>query len=120
MLAVETEALTKVFSSRGRTVQAVRGITFSVERGERLAYIGPNGAGKSTSIKILTGILHPTSGDATVLGLIPWRRRRELAIHHVEAGGLAGAVRADEGEELALAHREADVVDGAHAAEGLS
>src|SRR5205823_14251851 len=44
----------------------------------------------------------------------------ELAIHHVEAGGLAGAVRADEGEELALADREADVVDGAHDAEGLA
>src|ERR671935_262451 len=83
MLAIETSELSKAFTSgrgRGRrTVEAVRDITFAVERGERLAYIGPNGAGKSTSIKMLTGILHPTRGEATVLGIVPWRRRRELA-----------------------------------------
>jgi viologen exporter family transport system ATP-binding protein len=60
-------------------VEAVSNLTVSVDRGERLAYIGPNGAGKSTSIKILTGILHPTSGSAEVLGLVPWRERRRLA-----------------------------------------
>jgi viologen exporter family transport system ATP-binding protein len=83
MLAISTHELSKDFTAgRGRDrrrVQAVRDITFEVERGERLAYIGPNGAGKSTSIKMLTGILHPTSGDATVLGLVPWAQRRELA-----------------------------------------
>ena len=84
MQAVEAAELTKVFTgsgprSRRRVVEAVRGITFSVEQGERLAYIGPNGAGKSTSIKILTGILHPTKGSATVLGLTPWKERRSLA-----------------------------------------
>jgi viologen exporter family transport system ATP-binding protein len=60
-------------------VEAVRGISFGVEAGERLAFIGPNGAGKSTSIKILTGILHPTSGEAAVLGIVPWQDRRRLA-----------------------------------------
>src|SRR5436190_22913050 len=79
MLAIETEGWRKVFSGRGRKVEAVRGISFSVEQGERLAYIGPNGAGKSTSIKILTGILHPAAGTASVLGLVPWQQRRELA-----------------------------------------
>jgi viologen exporter family transport system ATP-binding protein len=83
MLAISTHELSKEFSAgRGRDrrrVEAVRDITFSVERGERLAYIGPNGAGKSTSIKMLTGILHPTRGEATVLGLVPWTQRRELA-----------------------------------------
>src|SRR5438094_9723747 len=44
--------------------------------------------------------------------------RGELSVHHVEAGGLAGAVRSDEGEEFAAAHREADAIDRAHAAEG--
>jgi len=50
-----------------------------VSRGERLAFIGPNGAGKSTSIKMLTGILHPTAGTARVLGLVPWQQRRRLS-----------------------------------------
>jgi ABC-2 type transport system ATP-binding protein len=82
-MAIEVRGLTKVFTTgrkrARRTVEAVRDITFSVEPGERLAYIGPNGAGKSTSIKILTGILHPTSGAATVLGIVPWEERKRLA-----------------------------------------
>jgi len=65
--------------ARRRTVEAVRSITFSVTPGERVAFLGPNGAGKSTTIKILTGILHPTSGQATVLGIVPWEERRRLA-----------------------------------------
>jgi ABC-2 type transport system ATP-binding protein len=81
-MTIEVEGLCKSFvtgrRSRKRTVEAVDDITFSVEAGERLAYIGPNGAGKSTSIKMLTGILHPTSGVARVLGLVPWRERRAL------------------------------------------
>lgn len=62
-----------------RTVEAVRGITFAVAPGERLAFIGPNGAGKSTSIKMLTGLLRPTAGRARVLGLVPWSQRRALS-----------------------------------------
>jgi ABC-2 type transport system ATP-binding protein len=79
---VVVDGLTKTFAAgrrrSRRTVRAVDGISFEVEAGERLAYIGPNGAGKSTSIKMLTGILHPTSGTASVLGLTPWRDRRAL------------------------------------------
>jgi ABC-2 type transport system ATP-binding protein len=82
-MAIEVRGLTKVFTTgrkrARRTVEAVRDISFTVEAGERLAYIGPNGAGKSTSIKILTGILHPTAGDATVLGIVPWQERKRLA-----------------------------------------
>ncbi|MEM7096255.1 MAG: ATP-binding cassette domain-containing protein [Actinomycetota bacterium] len=81
--AIRVEELVRTFVSGGRrnrrTVEAVRGISFDVEPGERLAFIGPNGAGKSTSIKILTGILFPTSGRAEVLGIVPWDERRELA-----------------------------------------
>ena len=81
--AIDVQDLVRTFASgRGTnrtTVEAVRGIDLVVERGERLAYIGPNGAGKSTSIKILTGILHPTSGSVRVLGLEPWSERRALA-----------------------------------------
>jgi ABC-2 type transport system ATP-binding protein len=80
MIAIEARELRKTFPvRRGAPVEAVAGISFSVEAGERLAYIGPNGAGKSTSIKMLTGILHPTSGDAAVLGIVPWKKRRDLA-----------------------------------------
>ena len=62
-----------------RETQAVKDITFSVEGGERVAFIGPNGAGKSTTIKMLVGILYPTSGQAQVLGKTPWRKRQRLA-----------------------------------------
>ena len=82
-MAIEVRGLTKVFTTgrRGsrREIEAVRSLTLDVAPGERLAYIGPNGAGKSTSIKILTGILHPSSGEARVLGLVPWEERQRLA-----------------------------------------
>src|ERR671935_520273 len=61
------------------SVEAVRHLTFQMEAGELLGFIGPNGAGKSTTIKMLTGILHPTSGEAHVLGLVPWRDRQKLS-----------------------------------------
>ena len=62
-----------------RQVTAVDGVSFSVEPGEMVGYIGPNGAGKSTTIKMLTGILVPSSGWLLVAGLTPARRRTELA-----------------------------------------
>ncbi|MFC5448627.1 ABC transporter ATP-binding protein [Paenibacillus aestuarii] len=58
---------------------AVEGVSFTVRQGEKLAFLGPNGAGKSTTIKMLTGILHPTSGHAEVLGLNPWKERMKLS-----------------------------------------
>jgi ABC-2 type transport system ATP-binding protein len=62
-----------------RTVEAVAGVTFAVEAGEMLGYVGPNGAGKSTTIKMLTGILVPSSGRVSVAGFEPSRQRMELA-----------------------------------------
>ncbi len=62
-------------------VQAVKDISFTVERGEICAFIGPNGAGKSTTIKMLTGILHPTSGEISVLGFNPAKQRQKLSYH---------------------------------------
>ncbi len=59
--------------------KAVDDISFSVEEGEALAFIGPNGAGKSTTIKMLTGILYPTSGSIKVLGLNPSKERVKLS-----------------------------------------
>jgi ABC-2 type transport system ATP-binding protein len=72
-------SIKSIVSPSYRTVRAVDGISFSVEPGEILAFIGPNGAGKSTTIKLITGILYPTSGSIEVLGLDPHRKRRALA-----------------------------------------
>ncbi len=58
-----------------REVTAVRGITFDVAPGEVVGFIGPNGAGKTTTLKMLAGLLHPTSGEARVMGHTPWLRR---------------------------------------------
>src|SRR5438270_6835345 len=96
MAIIEVEGLAKTFKTRERAAglsgslhsfiapryrqrEAVKPISFSLEPGELLAFIGPNGAGKSTTIKMLTGILYPTSGRASVLGLVPWRERHKLA-----------------------------------------
>jgi ABC-2 type transport system ATP-binding protein len=59
-------------------LEAISNIDLTVAKGERIAFIGPNGAGKSTTIKMLTGILHPTSGSVEVLGLVPWKDRHTL------------------------------------------
>ena len=63
----------------GTEVRAVEDVSFTVQPGEMVGYLGPNGAGKSTTIKMLTGILVPSSGSATVAGLTPWQDRRALA-----------------------------------------
>jgi ABC-2 type transport system ATP-binding protein len=60
-------------------LEAVAGVSFEIAVGERVAVIGPNGAGKSTTLKMLSGVLEPTSGAADVLGYTPWRQRRALA-----------------------------------------
>lgn len=98
MSIIEVESLSKTFRSRERPAgllaslhsfvaphyrerEAVKYISFALERGEVLAFIGPNGAGKSSTIKMLTGILFPSSGKAQVLGFVPWLQRRKLAFH---------------------------------------
>jgi ABC-2 type transport system ATP-binding protein len=70
-----------LFTREYTTTTAVSGISYAVERGELIGYIGPNGAGKSTTIKMLTGVLVPTSGTLEVGGLVPWRRREENALN---------------------------------------
>src|SRR5512142_2301995 len=98
MLGIHVRDLTKTFTTKRKAaglsgslralwhpnmqrVDAVRGISFDMEAGELLGFIGPNGAGKSTTIKILTGILYPSGGDARVLGFQPWKERQQLAFH---------------------------------------
>lgn len=88
MSYIQVDHLQKTFTVRkkrekGRllrekeTVYALRDLCFQVEKGELVGYIGPNGAGKSTTVKILSGILTPDSGDVRVDGRIPWEERRE-------------------------------------------
>ena len=62
---------------RYRTVEALKGLSFTLEPGELVGYIGPNGAGKSTTVKVLSGILVPDSGRCEVLGHVPWKERME-------------------------------------------
>lgn len=98
MSLIEVDNLAKTFKTRERAAglagslrsfvapryrerEAVKRISFALEPGEVLAFIGPNGAGKSTTIKMLTGILYPSGGQARVLGLTPWQQRRLLAFH---------------------------------------
>jgi len=69
-------SIQNLFVREYRTIAAVDKVSFSIERGEMIGYIGPNGAGKSTSIKMLTGILVPSSGEVRINGFVPFRQRR--------------------------------------------
>ncbi len=73
--------LRNLFAPDTKSITAVDDISFSIAEGESVAFIGPNGAGKSTTIKMLTGILWPTSGGVEVLGLDPQKHRRRLALN---------------------------------------
>jgi len=72
-------ALKFVFSRKYETINAVRGVSFGIGKGELVGFVGPNGAGKSTTIKMLSGILAPTSGSAAVLGVDPFKCRKQNA-----------------------------------------
>ncbi len=69
-------AISGLFSREYREVHAVRGVSFNIQEGELVGFLGPNGAGKTTTLKMLSGLLHPTSGEATVMGHVPWKRER--------------------------------------------
>jgi ABC-2 type transport system ATP-binding protein len=78
------EAIRGLFHREYKTVEAVRGISLRVEPGEFVAFLGPNGAGKTTTLKLLSGVIFPSSGSATVMGFTPWERdmqyRRKFAL----------------------------------------
>ncbi len=71
-------ALKSLFHRKKTEVRAVDGITFNLEPGEIVGFLGPNGAGKTTTLKMLSGLLHPTSGEMSVLGFVPSRRDRNF------------------------------------------
>jgi ABC-2 type transport system ATP-binding protein len=77
-------ALRGLFRRRYKEVRAVEGVSFAIEPGEMVAFLGPNGAGKTTTLKMLSGLIFPTSGAARVLGYVPWDRedafRRRFAL----------------------------------------
>lgn len=95
MNAIEVKNLTKIFKQykkesgfkgtfnylfnrKSFNIEAVSDISFNIKNGERVAFIGPNGAGKTTTLKILSGILYPTSGYVSVLGFTPSERKKEF------------------------------------------
>ncbi|MFZ4081001.1 MAG: ABC transporter ATP-binding protein [Pirellula sp.] len=71
------ESVRGLFRREYKTVEAVRGISLRVEPGEFVAFLGPNGAGKTTTLKLLSGVIYPTSGTASVMGFVPWKRDME-------------------------------------------
>jgi ABC-2 type transport system ATP-binding protein len=70
--------LKSLFYRKKQYAEAVQGISFDIEEGEIVGFLGPNGAGKTTTLKMLSGILYPTSGEARVLGFIPQERKTEF------------------------------------------
>jgi ABC-2 type transport system ATP-binding protein len=93
--AIEVNKLTKIYRTykkeagfwgalRGlvhreyKETAAAKEVSFSVAEGELVGFLGPNGAGKTTVLKMLSGLLYPTSGQATVLGYTPWRRQNDF------------------------------------------
>ncbi|MBN2659385.1 MAG: ABC transporter ATP-binding protein [Spirochaetales bacterium] len=87
-----------LFSGKKKEIKALCGVSFSIEKGEMIGYIGPNGAGKSTTIKILSGILTPDSGECLVEGRTPWKER----IAHVSGIGVVFGQRTQLWWDLAV------------------
>lgn len=65
------------FKREKKTIEALKNVSFEIEEGDIVGYIGPNGAGKSTTIKIMSGILNPTSGECSIMGYTPWKNRKQ-------------------------------------------
>jgi ABC-2 type transport system ATP-binding protein len=97
-------AIRNLFSTDYEEIKAVNQISFEIAPGELVGYIGPNGAGKSTTIKMLTGILHPTAGEVVVDGLVPQRERvcysKKIGVIFGQRGQLIWDIPASDSFEL--------------------
>jgi len=102
MAIIEARGLARTFTSRKRTVEAVRGVDLTVSEGEIVGFLGPNGAGKTTTLRMLTTLLRPTAGSATVVGV---RRRIGYVAQAIGATGGGSDPNAMVGEEIALQAR---------------
>ncbi len=84
-VAIKKPGLSGVFQSlikkEHKDVPAVQGVSFDIARGELVGFLGPNGAGKTTTLKLLSGLLYPTSGEAYVMGHLPWKREKEFQMN---------------------------------------
>src|SRR3954468_5776234 len=124
MPIIEAEGLTKTYrvfqkkegvlgALRGlvrreyKEVQAVAGVSFTIEPGEMVAFLGPNGAGKTTTLKMLSGLIYPNAGAAQVLGFVPWQRqdafRRQFSLVMGQKNQLWWELTAEDSFQL---HRE--------------
>ena len=92
-------SIRSLFRPEYSSVQAVHNLSFQMESGELLGFIGPNGAGKSTTIKMLTGILHPSGGEAKVLGFIPLITQQK-AVNDFTASGARFVKKGPRGHNL--------------------
>jgi len=73
-----TGSISSLFSPQKKTIRALKGISFSIQKGELVGFIGPNGAGKTTTLKALSGLLYPTGGFVQVLSYNPWDRKTDF------------------------------------------
>src|SRR4029434_7186465 len=97
-------AIRGLFKRDYEELRAADGVSFSIEEGECVGFLGPNCAGDTTVLKMLSGLLHPTSGEATVLGRVPWHRedalKRQFALLMGQKGALWWDLPARESLEL--------------------
>ncbi len=108
MAIIEAHGLARTFTSRKRTVEAVRGVDLTVKEGEIVGFLGPNGAGKTTTLRMLTTLLRPTAGTATVAGAdlltdpVTVRRRIGYVAQAIGVTGGGSDPNATVGEEITL------------------